>query len=60
MVTYIMAEGRAQAQGGLWHYVRAYGKDVTAAKLNLVEDCARRHWAVDQASVRTSESVRGE
>lgn len=59
-MTYIMAESRALAQGGLWHYVRAYGKDDTAAKLNLAEDCIRRRWELDQQNIRTSEQVKGE
>jgi hypothetical protein len=60
MTTYTMAEGRALAPGGLWHYVRAYGADAQKATLTLAGDCIRRNWELDGESVRHSEQVKGE
>ena len=59
--SYQMAEGRAQhLPSGLWHYVRGYGTDTGKALLSLMEECARKRWALDGGSVRYSPIVKGE
>ena len=57
---YTMAEARALHEpSGLWHYVRAYGPDDTAAELAVVTEALRRNWTIDQDSIRLSVSRKG-
>lgn len=58
---YVMAEARAQAEGGgLWHFLRVYGKDIDTAVQNLRTEVSRRKMVLDGTSTTFTKCTKGE